>query len=197
MNDLILVGIQGSGKGTQARILAEKFGYQIFETGGELRNIAKEESELGRKVKEITERGDLVPNEIVMEIVENFLSKVSNDTPVIFDGIPRSDSQRISLEDLLNRHERKFSVLEVKLSEKESMQRMMKRAEIENRADDTPEVMKKRIANFYTHTQPLLDAWKDRLITVDGDQPIEEVSKEILEKLNLVSGRLLSKIQKS
>lgn len=187
MNDLILVGIQGSGKGTQARILAEKFGYQIFETGGELRNIAKEESELGRKVKEITERGDLVPNEIVMEIVENFLSKVSNDTPVIFDGIPRSDSQRISLEDLLNRHERKFSVLEVKLSEKESMQRMMKRAEIENRADDTPEVMKKRIANFYTHTQPLLDAWKDRLITVDGDQPIEEVSKEILEKLNLVS----------
>jgi adenylate kinase len=77
MNDLILVGIQGSGKGTQARILAEKFGYQIFETGGELRVMAKEESELGKKVKEITERGDLVPNEIVMEIVENFLNKTS------------------------------------------------------------------------------------------------------------------------
>jgi len=185
MNDLILVGIQGSGKGTQARILAEKFGYQIFETGGELRAMAKEESELGKKVKEITERGDLVPNEIVMEIVENFLNKTSSEIPVIFDGIPRSDSQRVSLEDLLQIHGREFSVLEVRLSEGESIRRMMKRAEIENRADDTPEVMKKRIANFYAHTQPLLDAWKSHLISVDGDQSIEDVSKEILEKLNL------------
>ncbi len=185
MNDLILVGIQGSGKGTQARILAEKFGYQIFETGGELRVMVKEESELGKKVKEITERGDLVPNEIVMEIVENFLNKTSSDFPVIFDGIPRSDSQRVSLEKLLQSHGRDFSVLEVRLSEEESIRRMMKRAEIENRADDTPEVMQKRIANFYAHTQPLLDAWESHLISVDGDQPIEAVSKEILEKLNL------------
>ncbi len=185
MNDLILVGIQGSGKGTQARILAEKFGYQLFETGGELRSMAKEESELGKKVKEITERGDLVPNEIVMEIVENFLSKTPNAIPVIFDGIPRSDFQRISLEELLQQQGRKFSVLEVKLSEEESIRRMMKRAEIENRADDTPEVMKKRITNFYTHTQPLLDAWKGRLISVDGDQGIEEVQAEILAKLKL------------
>ena len=101
MIDLILVGIQGSGKGTQGKLLAEKFGYKIFETGGALRAIAKEDSALGHKVKEITERGDLVPNEIVMEIVEHFFAGISSEVPVIFDGIPRSEEQRQSLENLL------------------------------------------------------------------------------------------------
>ena len=76
---IIILGPQGSGKGTQAKILAQKHGYQIFETGGALRAIAKEDSELGRKVLEITQRGDLVPNEIVMDIVEDFLSKNDQD----------------------------------------------------------------------------------------------------------------------
>lgn len=185
MNDLILVGIQGSGKGTQAKILAQKFGYQIFETGGELRAIAKENSDLGHKVKAITERGDLVPNEIVMEIVEHFLANMDNDTPIIFDGIPRSEIQRESLEQLILSHGREFAVLEIKLSDKEAMKRMMYRAQTEGRADDTPEVMKKRIANFYSYTAPLLDVWrkKGRLISINGEQNVESVTQDILDNL--------------
>jgi adenylate kinase len=187
MTDLILVGIQGSGKGTQGKILAEKFGYKIFETGGELRAIAKEDSELGRKVKEITERGDLVPNEIVMEIVEHFFSQISPEIAVIFDGIPRSEEQRVSLEALLSQHNREFRALEVHLSDEEALARLLKRAEIEGRADDNHESIQKRIANFYNHTKPLLDAWKgeDRLITVNGERPIEEVQQDIIAELGL------------
>lgn len=185
MKDLILVGIQGSGKGTQGKILREKFGYQIFETGGELRRMAQDESELGQKVKSIIERGDLVPNEIIMEIVEHFLSELTGDTPVIFDGIPRSEPQRQSLEALIEKHGRKFNVLEIKLSDEESLKRLLDRAEKEGRADDTPEVIAKRIQNFYTHTEPLLNIWREagRVIAVDGDQAVEGVTESILSRL--------------
>ncbi len=187
MTDLILIGIQGSGKGTQGKILAEKFGYKIFETGGELRKIAKENSPLGQKVKEITERGDLVPNEIVMEIVEHFFAQISPQTPVIFDGIPRSEVQRVSLEKLLADHGREFRALEVKISDQEAVSRLLKRAELEGRADDNLETIQKRIQNFYNFTQPLLDEWRKsgKLVSVNGEREIEQVTADMLAKLNL------------
>ena len=185
MKDLIFVGSQGSGKGTQAKVVAERHGFQIFETGGALRKMAQEDSELGRKVKEITERGDLVPNEIVMEIVENFLQNIDPSTPAIFDGIPRSEEQRVSLEALLESKGREFAVIQLEVSEDVVMARLLKRAEIEGRADDNPESIKKRIANFYAHTQPLLDVWKTdgRLHTVNGAKAVEDVDLEIEEKI--------------
>lgn len=185
MQDLILVGIQGSGKGTQSRILAEKFGYVIFETGGELRRIAQEDSELGRKVKAITERGDLVPNDIVMEIVEHFVSGISAETPVIFDGIPRSEPQRQTLEALLAKLGRDFRVLEITLSEGEAMSRLLRRAEIEGRADDNEAAIRRRIENFHTYTAPLIAVWReqDRVIEVDGDAGVDDVTAEILAQL--------------
>jgi len=186
MKDLILIGIQGSGKGTQAKILAEKFGYQIFETGKILRTLAKSGTDLGNKIKEITTRGDLVSNELVMEIVEDFINKIERDKPVIFDGIPRSEEQRVNLEALIAKKSRDFQVLEINLSEEEAFIRLMKRAEIEGRADDNPESIKKRIASFHEFTQPLLQVWKDnnQCITVNGEQNIAAVTTEILEKLN-------------
>ncbi|MBI4231908.1 nucleoside monophosphate kinase, partial [Candidatus Peregrinibacteria bacterium] len=84
--DLILFGIQGSGKGTQGKILAERYGLKIFETGGALRALAQEDSELARKVKSIIEAGHLVPNEVVMEIVEDFMNKQEASSPILFDG---------------------------------------------------------------------------------------------------------------
>lgn len=185
MKDVILVGIQGSGKGTQAKILAEKKGFQIFETGGVLRKLAAEDSDLGRQVKAITTRGDLVSNELVMEIVENFVENLEGDTPVIFDGIPRSIEQRDSLEKLLQKIGRDFQVLEVTLDDEVAFQRLMKRAEIEGRADDNPEAIKKRIQNFYDFTEPLLAKWREekRVISINGDQSIEEVQTEISIKL--------------
>ena len=93
--DIIFIGKQGSGKGTQGRRLSKDFGYRIFETGQELRNIAQQDTELGHKVKEITQRGDLVPNDIVMEIVQDFLAHTDAETPVIFTT--RKTQQLLSL----------------------------------------------------------------------------------------------------
>ncbi|MBT3349643.1 AAA family ATPase [bacterium] len=209
MTDLILVGKQGSGKGTQAKILAKKFGYQIFETGAALRKIANATSELGQKVKEITTRGDLVPNEIVMEIVREFLKNADTEKSVIFDGIPRSEEQRQTLEKLLGEMGREFLALEIKLSNGEAMERLMMRAhcnecgsdfgsaedecprcgsfDISRRADDNPESISTRLENFEKYTAPLLDKWKtaDKLISVNGEQPVNAVTTEMLAKLNL------------
>lgn len=205
MKDLILIGKQGSGKGTQGAILAQRFPFIIFETGAELRKIAKEDSELGKIVKKITESGDLVPNELVMQIVENFIQKANHETPIIFDGIPRSEEQRISLEKELKKAGRKFHALEIKLSDEEAMKRLLVRARcvdcgknfggetcpecgsknITRRGDDTEPAIKKRLLNFANITLPLLKNWKERglLISVNGEQAPQSVTEEIMGKL--------------
>ena len=188
MKDLILIGPQGSGKGTQSRILAKKFNFEIFETGAELRKIAaQKDSPLGQKVLEITSRGDLVPNEIVMELVKNFLQELENpaQTPIIFDGIPRSEVQMQTLESLLESQNREFVALEIHIPEKISFERLSERARIEGRVDDTPEVIERRLANYRKFTEPLLDLFraKNKLISVDGQGEVEAIESKICQKI--------------
>lgn len=206
MKDLILIGKQGSGKGTQGSILAERFQFVIFETGAELRKIAKEESDLGRAVKKIIETGDLVPNEMVMRIADNFIQKAEKETPIIFDGIPRSEEQRSSLENSLEKAGRSFHALEIKLSDAEAMKRLLIRGRcvdcganfggdvcpkcgsknIIRRNDDNEKAIRKRLLNFENITLPLLENWRERglLISVNGEQSPTKVTEAILEKLN-------------
>lgn len=181
--DIILIGKQGSGKGTQSKLLVQDYSYEIFETGGALRAIASSGSDLGKKVLEITQRGDLVSNEIVMDIVEDFLKNISSDTPVIFDGIPRSEEQRVSLEALLNKYNREFVVVELTLHNEIAIERMLGRG----RQDDTPEAIKKRLENFDAYTAPLIDVWRkqDKVLTIDGDLNVEEGQKQLREVLGL------------
>lgn len=183
---LIFVGPQGSGKGTQARLLVDRFGYVLFETGAVLREMAQEDSPLGNQIREITTRGDLVSNEVVMEVVRDFVAK-NTGKKIIFDGIPRSEEQRISLEALLEDVGIEFQVVEITLSQEKCVERLMKRAEIEGRADDNPESIAKRLENFQLHTKPLIEAWRDqgRLIPINGDQSPTDVDAEIQEKLGL------------
>lgn len=209
MKDLILIGKQGSGKGTQGKILTQKIPFVIFETGSELRKIAGEDSELGKEVKAITDRGDLVSNEVVMRIVENFIQNADGGTPIIFDGIPRSEEQRISLESVLEKAGRDFHALEIKLSEEEAMKRLLSRAScndcganfggdvcpkcgsknISRRADDNETSIRKRLENFETFTQPLLEKWKaqGKLLSIDGERSPEEVAKDVFEKVKQLS----------
>lgn len=183
---LIFVGPQGSGKGTQARLLVKEFGYVLFETGGVLREMAQEESDLGRQIKEITTRGDLVSNEIVMEVVRDFVAK-NPGKKIIFDGIPRSEEQRLSLEALLEEVGIEFDAVEINLPRERSIERLLARAEIEGRADDNPESINKRLENFEKYTKPLIDKWREQgnLISINGDQTPVEVDAEIRTKLNL------------
>jgi len=205
--DIILIGKQGSGKGTQGKMLAEKFGFQVFETGAVLRKLATESTPLARKVREITTRGDLVPNEIVMEIVENFLEN-AGESPVIFDGIPRSEIQRKSLENLLRSRNRDFFALEIQISDNSALERLLIRARCNDcgtnfggdacpacgsknftrRADDNRVAIEKRLQNFADHTAPILKIWEKsgKLISIDGESDpksvFELVKKAVREK---------------
>ena len=207
MQDIILFGMQGSGKGTQARLLAEKLDYQIFETGGQLRQLANEDSDLGRKVKEVTTAGKLVPNEVVMEIVANFLQNLPESEHAIFDGIPRSESQRVSLEAEFEKVGRKPIAVYIKISREEALTRLLGRktcagcgkifgakdnsAELEKcpvcggelkvRADDTAEAIATRLDVYENETIPAIEKYREenRLVEIDGTQSVEEVTEQI------------------
>ncbi|MBU1992689.1 MAG: nucleoside monophosphate kinase [Patescibacteria group bacterium] len=206
--DLILFGIQGSGKGTQGIFIAEKYGFEVFETGAELRKLSREDSELGRKVKEIIEAGNLVPNDVVMEIVENFTNKIEPGKNVLFDGIPRKIEQKESLDALLNRLERPFAGILIQISEEEALRRLTTRrlcktcktvypasygsdtcecgGKLITRTDDNPESIKTRLRAYASETVPVIEKYKEegKMIEVNGEQPIEKVTEEVFTFLD-------------
>jgi adenylate kinase len=207
--DLIFFGMQGAGKGTVGKRVAENFNLEIFETGGALRNLAQEDSSLGHKIKEIIESGKLVPNEVVMEIVEDFMQKLEPGKSILFDGIPRSVEQAETLNALLDKNERTYKGVLIKITEEIALQRLTTRqicnkckkvfaadykaetcdapdcgGELITRADDNPEAIKTRLEAFHTETQPAIELYKDRLIEIDGEASIEEVTKLTTQALN-------------
>jgi adenylate kinase len=204
MKDIVLFGIQGSGKGTQARILAEQHGYKVFETGKELRRLAQEDSELGREVKETIEGGNLVSDELVIEIVKDFLGNVSDDEHVIFDGLPRKEGQRGMLEEILVEMGRSPLGVMIHIDDELAVTRLSSRwmsqstgkiyssreAAVEDvgeedayqRADDTPDAIRTRLAAYHAETQPVIDWYRGegRLVEVDGNQGLELVTEGLL-----------------
>lgn len=126
-NDYVLFGIQGSGKGTQGKLLAEKTAGAYFEMGGELRRLSAEDSTLGRRVKLIIESGNLVPNEVVMEIVSNFAAKTGANQGIIWDGIPRNAQQDSSFRTLLDALARNYTGIYFELSREQAEKRLLTR----------------------------------------------------------------------
>lgn len=204
-----MFGIQGSGKGTQSKILKDYYDMAYFETGAELRKLAQEDSELGKKVKSIIEAGHLVDNDVVMEIVENFMKSVPEGKGVIFDGIPRKMEQKETLDTLLNEHGREFKVVILDLSEEQALDRLTKRricskckevypakydkdecekcgGELITRTDDNAESIKVRLQAFTDETMPVVNKYDDegKLIHVDGSGSIEEVDALLKETLD-------------
>ena len=125
--DLVLFGMQGSGKGTQSKAIAEHCNLVIFETGAELRRLSSEDSELAQKVKAIIESGNLVPTEVVMEIITDFLHKLPAGKNALFDGIPRSDDQKEQFDALMTKEGRSFKGLLIELTEAEAVKRLTTR----------------------------------------------------------------------
>lgn len=207
--DIVLFGIQGSGKGTLGKAVAQKYGLEIFETGGELRKLSQEDSELGRKVKSIVEAGHLVPNEVVMDIIENFMKKLPAGKNVLFDGIPRKMEQAQTFDALMEKYNRDVLCILVEVPEDVVMKRLMKRRICENcksvypaaytketcekcggklvmRTDDNPESIKTRIKAYYDETMPVINHYKemDRMLAMNGDLSIPDAEKEIFKLLD-------------
>jgi adenylate kinase len=182
VKDIVLFGMQGSGKGTQASLFVERHNFLLFEAGAELRKVMKEKSDLGKTVKSIVERGELVTNEIVMKIVEEFLNRTTNKTRILFDGIPRSIEQKETFDALLKKKERDIHGAFIDVDREICIERMKGRG----RSDDTQEVIERRLKNYELETLPVILKYKEegKMISVNGGQAVERVHQELLEKFD-------------
>lgn len=204
--DIVLFGIQGSGKGTLGKAISAKYRYNYFEMGGELRRLASEDSDLGRKVKAVIESGQLVSNEIVNEILGNYIKTKPADTPIIYDGFPRELDQAKMFEETLKENNREFKGILVEISEDVALKRLTTRricgacktvypadydkttcekcsGELITRTDDNPESIKTRIAAYNKQTMPVIKKFQeeDKIITMDGTPAIPEATASIFK----------------
>ena len=185
---MILLGPPGSGKGTQAQRLVQRYGIVQLSTGEMLRAAVAAQTPVGIKAQHIMASGGLVPDEIVVGIISDRLDQPDAAKGFILDGFPRTVPQAQALDELLKKKNiRLDAVVELRVNESALLQRVETRvAEMrargeEVRADDTPEVLTKRLASYRSLTEPLIHYYSDRrkLLTVDGMMTIEHVTREI------------------
>ena len=189
LNTIFFIGPQGSGKGTQARVLAERLGFFYWEMGGILREVSKNGTALGNKIKQQIDAGILLSDELLLEVVTNRLTLIPLEQGVIFDGIPRRLDQAEFLLNFLQHQGRKnFTTLFIDVPKEESLKRLTLRAQKEGRADDTPEKIEVRLKQYYQDTLPVIDYLKGRtnFVEINGLQSVEEVTKSINQSLSIV-----------
>ena len=189
--NLILFGPPGAGKGTQAKILQDEWGLVQLSTGDMLRAAVAAGTELGRRCKEIMDRGDYVPDEVVIGIIADRLDQ-EHGKGAIFDGFPRTTAQAEALDRMLEqRGSRIDGAIELKVDDEALVGRIAQRS-LETggtRGDDTPETLRKRLAVYQKNTAPLLDFYRaqGKLQTVDGMAPIPHVAASIRAVLDLLA----------
>ncbi len=179
---LVFIGPPGAGKGTQCKRLVEYLNIPHLSTGEMLRSVKKQETALSRWVASYIDAGKLAPDHLVMRIVSQKLQSDECRNGALFDGFPRTIIQAQLLDDHLAEMGLKLDMaLELKVQEEELIQRLLKRAEIDGRADDNYETIRERIHVFNTQTAPLTEyyAKQGKLETVDGMQSAEDVFEDI------------------
>ncbi len=192
MTRMIILGPPGAGKGTQATFIAERYGIPAISTGDIFRANIKAGTELGEQVKEITASGGLVPDELTNRIVADRLAQSDAQEGFLLDGYPRNLGQVEALDAILAETGQSLDVvLELVVDTEEVVQRLLKRAEIEGRVDDTEEVVRHRMDVYAEQTSPLSDAYDKRglLATVDGMGEVDEVTQRITDVLDPIAGQ--------
>jgi len=201
---LVFIWIQGSGKWTQGKILQKKYGFDIFETGGALRALAKENSELWRNIKETIEAWKQVSPEMIENILKDFIENKASWENIIFDGLVRNAWNKATADKILWDYKVVLFELDRSLAEKRLLGRKYnpKTGEtflstfnydpktwdkLEVRKDDNQESIAQRIEEFYEKTLPLIEEYETewKLIRINADNCIEWVTKELIEKLGL------------
>ena len=192
------MGPQGSGKGTQAALLAPALRLHHLSTGELFRAAIASGSPLGRAIEAIYDRGDLITDDLTVELVEERLDAIASgdarsgsglittDAPTavgaLFDGFPRTAPQAEALDELLSRRaERIDAVIEITAPEDQLIERLMARG----RTDDSPEGILRRLEQYHTETAPLLEVYRDRglVVRVDGARPVETVHEDLVARL--------------
>ena len=189
MLNLVIFGAPGSGKGTQSEILIEQYGLDHISTGDILRGEIKAGSELGKAAKVYIDAGQLVPDGLIIDMIEKVLGERKPKKGIILDGFPRTVAQAQALDLLLKRHQTKVSaMLELSVPDEMVIERLLLRKEKEGRSDDNIETINHRLKVYRTQTAPVSEyyAQQGNLHLVDGTGRVEEISErlyQIIDKL--------------
>ncbi len=184
---LLLIGAPGAGKGTQAEKLSAAFSIPAISTGDIFRHNVKNETDLGKKAKAFMDRGEYVPDSLTNDLVRDRLQQDDAKSGFLLDGYPRTEDQVQELDKILLEQGNTLSAV-VKLTAEtdEVVRRLLNRAIEQGRADDTEDVIRRRLDLYEEQTAPLTDVYAARglLITIDGLGEVEEVTARIMEAIN-------------
>ncbi|KAA3662289.1 MAG: adenylate kinase [Chloroflexi bacterium] len=183
-NYIVLMGAPGAGKGTQAKQLQTALGLPQVATGDLFRENLKNETELGQLARTYMDKGNLVPDEVTVAMVKDRLSRPDCQNGVVFDGFPRTTAQAEALDLLLIEFNSQVSIVpSIHVDQDVLVARLLKRAEIEGRADDNEETIRTRMDVYHNQTAPLLDYYRQRdlLVEINGEQSIELVQDDLLK----------------
>lgn len=185
---IFMIGAQGSGKGTQGKVLAEKLGYFYWEMGAILREEAKKDTPFGRKVKSLIDAGRLLEDEELFRVLQTELPEVIKHKRILFDGVPRTVPQGVHLIHYLQQNGfTQFAAIHIDIPTDESVKRLLERAHHEFRTDDTPDKISYRLELYETATKPVLKFLQGigDLFTVDGVGTVQEITERINKALGV------------
>jgi adenylate kinase len=190
--NILLLGPQGSGKGTQAKRIADEYGLLHVATGDILREAIAAGSDLGKQVEPILASGGLVPDDKMIELIRERLQEDDAQDGFVLDGFPRTQPQAEALDRMLQEIDRPLdAVFELQISDDSCMKRLLRRAELEGRKDDTREVIERRLRTYHEQTEPLVEHYRTRgnLVGIHAEEPIDQVFTEIQKALDQVEAR--------
>lgn len=188
MINIVLFGAPGAGKGTQAGKLTEKYGFNHISTGDVIRQEIRDATTLGLTVQEAISRGELAPDHVVIEIIDNYMNSGRSATGNIFDGFPRTIPQAEAFDEILESHGLKIDVMmELVVPEEELVQRILLRGECSGRADDADEVIiRNRIEIYNARTAVVADYYRtqEKYVAIDGRSSIEATFKALCTEID-------------
>lgn len=187
MLNIALFGPPGAGKGTQSALLIEKYKLTYISTGDLLRHEIAEGSELGKKASDIIDRGQLVSDEMIVELIEKRIMMSAGNNGILFDGFPRTLVQAYILEGLLLKLNTSLAcMLSLEVPKEELVTRLLERGKSSGRSDDTAEVIEYRLQEYENKTKPVIEFYqfRDKYIPINGVGPIPEVFKKLSESID-------------
>ena len=189
MLNIVIFGPPGSGKGTQSEKIIEKYGLVHISTGEILRKEIQEDSNLGKIAKSFIDKGELVPDQTIIEMLEKKLESLNNIKGVIFDGFPRTVDQAVALKEMLEKHGENVDImLNLEVDRQELIDRLLKRGQISGRSDDNLETIEKRIRVYEKQTFPVIDFYKNEgtYTPIRGVGDIDAIFRRVSEAIDAV-----------